>query len=112
MRLIHSVTEWLKLYSRGAFEVALNEALRNALQTLSEIPSEKGKATIVVKLELNYQKGMLQLTPSMQVKLPEAQAFGPEVAWVHEGALSMQHPTQIDLEDSIREVSSRQIVAG
>jgi hypothetical protein len=102
-RLIRSFAETLGLLDRGAFVSKCNNALTEAIENLEGQPSEKGKATITVTLDLTYDKGMLQVLPSLKSKLPEAERSAATIFWAHEGALSTQHPSQIDLEESIRD---------
>lgn len=102
-RLIRQFAETLGLLDRGSFAKKCNDALTEALNTLESQPSEKGKASITVTLDLAYDKGMLQITPSIKNKLPEADRSGATIFWAHEGALSTQHPSQIDIEEAIRD---------
>lgn len=112
-RLIRRFTETLSLLDRGAFESKCNAALTEALDNLVNQPTEKGKASISVTLDLTYDKGMLQVMPSLKSKLPEAERSGATIFWPHEGALSTQHPSQIDLEDAIRDTAApKTAVAG
>lgn len=101
-RLIRRFTETLGLLDRGAFESKLNVALTEAIDNLANQPTEKGKASITVTLDFTYDKGMLQVLPSLKSKLPEAERSGATIFWAHEGALSTSHPSQIDLEEAIR----------
>lgn len=102
-RLIRQFSEALGLLDRGAFVSKCNVALTEAIENLEGQPTEKGKATITVTLDLTYDKGMLQVLPSIKSKLPEAERSGATIFWAHEGALSTAHPSQIDLEEAIRE---------
>lgn len=96
-RLIRKFVEVLGLLDRGRFEDACNEALTDAVGALEQLPKEKGKATITVTLELTYEKGLFNVLPVVKTKLPEGDAFGRTPFWGHEGALSTQHPSQIDM---------------
>lgn len=96
-RLIRRFSEVLALLSRGTFETACNAAVQEAIETLEAQPGEKGKAKVTIELDIAYQKGMVTLTPHLKSKLPESADFGQDVLWTHEGALSTQHPSQIDL---------------
>lgn len=110
-RLIRRFTETLSLLDRGAFENKLNAALSEAVENLVNQPTEKGKASLTVTLDLNYDKGMLQVMPSLKSKLPEAERSGATIFWAHEGALSTQHPSQHDIEDAIREAPKPTVLA-
>lgn len=111
-RLIRRFTETLSLLDRGSFESKCNAALTDALETLASQPTEKGKASVTITLDLAYDKGMVQVVPSIKSKLPEADRSGATIFWAHEGSLSTQHPLQHDLEDSIREATPKTAVAG
>lgn len=110
-RLIRQFTETLGLLDRGSFVKKCNDALAETLSTLESQPSEKGKASITVTLDFAFDKGMLQITPSIKNKLPEADRSGATIFWAHEGALSTQHPSQIDIEDAIRDAGKPSINA-
>lgn len=94
---IRRFTDMLGLLDRGRFAQARDEALAEALTTLEELPSEQGKATITVQVAIAYQNGRLDLTPSVKSKLPEGKGFGATPFWAYEGALSIQHPSQLDM---------------
>lgn len=100
-RLIRRFTELLGLCDRGQFEQDCNVALSEAIETLQAQAGAKGKAKLTVELELAFDKGMLQITPALKSKLPESKGYGGTVLWAHEGALSTQHPSQMDIEDAI-----------
>lgn len=104
-RLIHKFSEMLGLLSRGKFEARLDEELRGAIETLENAPSEKASAKLTVEITLSYQSGVLNVKPSVKCKLPDAAGFPDSVFWTHEGALSTQHPQQMDFEE-LRDVST------
>lgn len=96
-RLIRRFSEVIAMIDRGKLEQSANEAIREALETLGNQPGEKGKATITVSLEFIYEKGLVNIKPKLTAKLPDGDVFSPLVLWEHEGALSAQHPSQIDM---------------
>ncbi|VTZ24052.1 hypothetical protein MPC1_16100002 [Methylocella tundrae] len=49
------------------------------------------------KRQVHYDSGRLEIKPSIKSKLPEEKAFSGTPFWTHEGALSVQHPSQIDM---------------
>ncbi len=67
------------------------------------MPATPQRLAITVTLDFTYDKGMLSVQPSIKSKLPEPERSGATIFWIHEGALSTQHPSQIDLEEVIRE---------
>lgn len=87
----------LGLLSRGKFEEKLDEHLAAAIATLEALPAEKGSATITVQITLDYQSGRIDLKPTVKSKLPEEKGFSDTPFWAVDGALSVQHPSQIDM---------------
>ena len=106
-RLIRNITDVLGMLSRGRFAEKCDEHLATALETLEAIPSEKGTATITITLTLNYESGRIDIKPAVKSKLPEEKAFSGTPLWVHEGGLSVQHPSQMDMFPGPRELPSR-----
>jgi hypothetical protein len=104
-RTIRNFSEMLGLLSRGRFNERLDQELTEAIQVLSNLPNEKGKATISLTIELSYQGGRLDIKPTVKSKLPEGQAFADTPFWTFENGLSVQHPSQIDIFDGPRDVS-------
>lgn len=96
-RTIRNFTDMLGLLSRGRFTERLNDELTSTVEALEALPDEKGKATITVSITLNYQGGRLDITPQVKTKLPEGKAFQDTPFWTHEGGLSVQHPSQLDM---------------
>src|SRR3954470_4841765 len=111
-RLIRSFAETLGLLDRGAFNYKCNTALTETIENLEGQPTEKCKASISITLDIAFDKGMMSVTPSIKSRLPEPERSGATIFWAHEGALSTQHPSQIDLEDAIRDTSSPRSAAG
>lgn len=103
-RLIRSLTDMLGMLSRGRFAEKCDEHLNTALETLKAIPSEKGSATLTITLTLNYESGRIDIKPAIKSKLPEEKAFSGTPFWEHEGALSVQHPSQMDMFAGPREM--------
>jgi hypothetical protein len=97
VRTIRKFDEMLGLLSRGKFAEKCDEALTHAIETLEQLPGEKGKATITLKIELAYQNGRLDINPDVKSKLPEGDKFSATPFWTYEGGLSVQHPSQIDM---------------
>jgi hypothetical protein len=96
-RLVRRFTEVLGLIARGEFVQSCDEAMRNAVEAIRAQPGEKGKAHISIDIEIAAQGEMMQVKPKLKVKLPEGDVFTPLVLWDHEGAFSLQHPSQIDM---------------
>lgn len=104
-RVLRSFREMLGLLSRGDFSRRLDEELSAAVEALETMPADKGKAEITVKVVLNYELGRIDVDPSVKVKLPETAKFMKTPFWTHDGALSIEHPNQIDMF-SARSVST------
>lgn len=96
-RVMRSFREMLGLLSRGDFSAKLDEELANAVEALEAMPADKGKAEITIKVVLNYELGRIDVDPSVKVKLPETAKFMRTPFWTHDGALSIEHPNQIDM---------------
>lgn len=107
-RPIRSFVDMLALLSRGRFIEKLDEHLNTALETLEAIPSEKGSATITLAVTLNYDSGRIDIKPAVKSKLPEEKAFSGTPFWAVDGALSVQHPSQIDMFAGPRDAEMRQ----
>lgn len=109
-RPIRRLTELLGLLDGGKFERACDEALADALATLEALPKEQGTAEIILTLKIAYDSGRVDVQPVLKSKLPEGQAFGRTPLWVAEGALSTQHPNQMDI--FARAVDGKSAAAG
>lgn len=96
-RPIRKLFEVMGLLDRGRFAEACDEGLEKALTTLASLPGEKGKATLTVTLDIAYDKGRIDVLPGFKAKLPDNLAFGRTPFWEYEGALSTQHPSQMDM---------------
>lgn len=107
-RPIRSFTEMIGLLSKGRFSERLDEELAASISTLENLPSEKGSATITVTLALTYQSGRLDIKPTVKAKLPEEKSFSDTPFWTLDGALSVQHPSQIDMFAGPRDAGERQ----
>lgn len=96
-RTIRKFDETIGLLNRGRFAEKCDEHLIAAIETLQALPSEKGTATITVTMTINFESGRLDIKPAVKSKLPEEKAFSGTPFWAHEGGLSVQHPSQIDM---------------
>lgn len=96
-RPIRRLTELLGLLDGGKFERACDQELCEALSTLEALPKEEGTAKITIELSIAYQSGRVDVQPTIKSKLPQGQAFGRTPLWVADGALSTQHPNQVDM---------------
>ena len=106
-RPIRSVTEILGLLSRGRFAERLDEELEKCISALENLPEEKGSASIDITLTLNFQSGRLDIRPKVNGKLPKEKAFSDTPFWTLDGALSVQHPSQIDMFAGPRDATER-----
>ena len=96
-RPIRRFAEVLGLLDRGEFEAACDRALEEALSALESTPKEKGSATLTVELKIDFDSGRVDVKPAIKSKLPVGDAFGRTPFWSIDGALSTQHPSQIDM---------------
>lgn len=109
-RPIRRITELMALLDGGKFERACDEALADSLAVLEALPKEEGTAKITIELTVAYQSGRVDIQPVLKSKLPEGQAFGRTPLWVADGALSTQHPNQMDI--FAREVPKGDVATG
>jgi hypothetical protein len=105
-RLVRRFVEILGLIARGDFERSLDDGMRKAVEAIRAQPGEKGKAMINISIEIAAQGEMMQVKPKLTMKLPEGDVFTPLVLWDHEGAFSLQHPSQIDMFQAPRAVKT------
>lgn len=96
-RVLRSFREMLGLVSRGDFSRHLDEKLNEAITALEECPADKCKAEITVKVTLDYELGRIDVKPEVKVKLPDTAKFVKTPFWSIDGALSVEHPNQIDM---------------
>lgn len=97
VRTIRRFTDMLGLLSRGRFVEKCDEHLQAAIESLENLPTEKGTATITLTVTLNFESGRMDIKPSVKSKLPEEKSFAGTPFWSHEGGLSTQHPSQADM---------------
>jgi len=97
----------LELLNRGRFIEKCDEHLQEAIRALDALPNEKGSVTMTVGITLTYESGRLEIKPSIKSKLPEEKAFSGTPFWTHDGALSVQHPSQIDMFAGPRDARDR-----
>jgi len=93
---VRGVGQVLALLNRGKFREAVDRHLMEAVETLEALPSEKGTATIDIRLKIDFQGGLCNVTPSVKSKLPE-EGFSPTPFWSLDGGLSVEHPNQADM---------------
>lgn len=106
--LVRRYADVLELANRGRFAEKCDEHLQNAISALEALPSEKGSATITVEMKINYDSGRVDIVPSVKSRLPEGKAFAATAMWTHDGALSLQHPSQTDMFAGPEEAEARQ----
>lgn len=111
-RVLRSFREMLGLLSRGDFSRKLDEEMNNCLEALEAMPADKGKAEMTIKVIFNYELGRIDVDPKVTVKLPETAKFMKTPFWSLDGALSVEHPNQIDMFKAPREVASSETDPG
>lgn len=103
MSMMRTFRQMLGTLSRGDFDEKLNEQVREAVECLENMPADKGKAELTIKIVFNYELGRIDIDPSSKLKLPDDAKYMKTPFWIHDGELSTDHPNQINL---FREVSS------
>ena len=96
-RPLRSFTEMLGLLARGAFAQHLNRQLTEAVEALDNAPADKCKAEINLKIIFDYELGRIDIKPESKLKLPDSAKFSRTPFWAVDGALSLEHPNQIDM---------------
>ncbi|WAX93171.1 hypothetical protein N7E70_015850 [Aminobacter sp. NyZ550] len=96
-RVLRSFREMLGLLSRGDFSRKLDEEMTAAIDALEAMPGDKGKAVMTVSITFNYELGRIDIDPAVKVKLPDTARFMKTPFWTIDGALSVEHPNQINM---------------
>ena len=96
-RVMRNFREMLGLLSRGDFTRKCDEEMEKIVQALEEMPSDKGKATLTLTIDFNYELGRVDIDPKIKIKLPETAKFMKTPFWTHDGALTLEHPNQINM---------------
>jgi len=104
-RPIRSITEVIGLLARGHFAEKCDEALTQIIEALENQPDEKGSASLMITLNFTRVQDRLDLKPKVTTKLPPEKDLPSTVFWPVDGALSVQHPSQMSIFDSPRGVT-------
>jgi hypothetical protein len=95
-RLIRRFSEIVALVENGELEQGCNEAVTQIFERLQDA-SEGAKASITLKIDFQLKNGIVEFgSEEPAVKLPKRK-YRKAIGWIHEGALSLQHPKQIDM---------------
>lgn len=103
-RLMRTFREMLGLLARGDFSRKCDEEMEKVILALEEMPADKGKATMTITVDFNYELGRIDIDPKVKVKLPETAKFVKTPFWTVDGMLSVEHPNQIDMFGKPRDV--------
>ncbi|MFC3693391.1 hypothetical protein [Chenggangzhangella methanolivorans] len=105
-RPIRNFLELVGILQRGVVAEKLNEALATTVETLQALPGGKGKAVITLTVEVACDQDRIDVLPAIKCKLPEDKAFARTPFWAFEGALSTQHPSQMDMWGAPRDATA------
>lgn len=95
-RLIRRFTEVLALVENGESENVCNLAVAQIFERLTDA-ADGTKASLTLKLDFQLTNGVIEWgCEEPTVKLPKRK-FRKAIGWLHEGAISLQHPKQIDM---------------
>jgi len=97
MRVLRSFREMLGLLSRGDFSRHLDQKMEEALEALEACPADKCKAELTIKITFDYELGRIDVKGEAKSKLPDTAKFMKTPFWTIDGALSVEHPNQIDM---------------
>lgn len=96
-RVLRTFREMIGLLSRGDFSRHLDEKMHEAIEALEACPADKCKAEITVKIVFEYELGRIDVKGEAKSKLPDTAKFMKTPFWSIDGALSVEHPNQIDM---------------
>lgn len=96
-RLLRTFREMIGLLSRGDVSRKLDEEMEKCLQALEDMPAEKGKAELTLKITFEYELGRIDVKAEIKSKLPETSKFMKTPFWIDDGRLSVEHPNQINM---------------
>lgn len=96
-RLIRSYCETVGLLSRGEFARRLDEELRKLFDAFETMPTDRGKASLTVDLTFKFELGRVDVEAKFKAKPPETDRFMKTPFWLVDNALSVEHPSQLDM---------------
>ncbi|MER2535508.1 MAG: hypothetical protein ABTQ31_10145 [Rhizobiaceae bacterium] len=96
-RVLRSFREMIGLLSRGDFDRHLNLKMTECIEALEACPADKCKAEMTVKITFDFELGRIDIKAEAKNKLPETAKFMKTPFWTIDGALSVEHPNQIDM---------------
>lgn len=97
MSVLRSFRQMIGLLSRGDFSRHCDKLLTEAIEALEASPADKCKAEITVKVTFEYELGRIDVKAEAKSKLPDTVKFMKTPFWSIDGALSVEHPNQIDM---------------
>jgi len=97
MSVLRSFRQMVGLLSRGDFSRHCDKLLTEAIEALEASPADKCKAEITVKVTFEYELGRIDVKAEAKSKLPDTVKFMKTPFWSIDGALSVEHPNQIDM---------------
>jgi hypothetical protein len=107
-RLINSFPEIMGVFGREDVLGKLNEHLSNALAAIDDADGEKAKASVTMEITFRRDGDRVGIAPVIKSKLPEERGFSGTTAWLVDGKISLQHPSQIDMFSGPRDAVERQ----
>lgn len=97
MSVLRSFRQMIGLLSRGDFSRHCDKLFHEAIEALEACPADKCKAEITVKITFDYELGRIDVKAEAKSKLPDTVKFMKTPFWSIDGALSVEHPNQIDM---------------
>ncbi|AZO04562.1 hypothetical protein [Mesorhizobium sp. M2A.F.Ca.ET.043.02.1.1] len=97
MSVLRSFRQMIGLLSRGDFSRHCDKLLGEAIEALEASPADKCQAKITVTITLDYELGRIDVKADAKSKLPDTVKFMKTPFWSIDGALSVEHPNQIDM---------------
>jgi hypothetical protein len=107
---IRDLNTLVGMIDRGHLIRDSNEKLADVLGTLNalsaEAPKRKVKGKVVLEVDIEVVNGVATISASVKAKKPEPER-GSSLFWLtSEGALTTEHPQQVDMFRAPREVES------
>ena len=104
-RIIRDFPTVMKLPGGGKFAARVDEKLALMFETLSGLSDQGAKATLTLTFNFNQTDDRIGILASVKLKLPEEKGFPEYPTFAVEGGISLQHPSQFELNLKPRVVS-------
>ncbi|MDQ0349768.1 hypothetical protein [Ancylobacter vacuolatus] len=114
MAIVHDGLQIVGMVDDGDLAAELSAEILRVNAAIKERAGQKGKAkgTVTLVLNLEQEGGILAITGDIKVALPKKKR-GASMYWVMtDGAISTEHPQQMNMFSGPRGVNAREPAAG